>query len=400
MNDNDEITLNIEEEIAHSIGIEDEPVLANDLEQDSNIQPFDPSQIRISGRTTSVDNILKRLKHNEINLNPDFQRMGGIWDRVKKSRLIESLLIRIPIPAFYMDASDENSWIVIDGLQRLTTLKEFVIPDDPEGRLVLHNLEFWKEYEGKGFYDLPRYLQRRIEETEITIFTVEKGTPSNVKFNIFKRINTGGVPLSGQEIRHALNLGASTEFLQQLAESPLFKQATRNSIKPLRMQDRECVLRFIAFIHKSPDLYTSKDELDTFLHEQMRELNEIGRNTPIVLEEYRQRFERAMRYSVSVLGEQAFRKSLGREGNSAPISKPLFESWTVNFDKLTDEQLDGLAVHRTMLIDKFRTLMQDIEFNNAISYSTGTPRRVHYRFRKIAEIIEETLHDAKIITPS
>src|SRR5262249_44885897 len=142
-----------------------------------------------------------------------------------------------------MDATDDDKWIVVDGLQRLTSLKRFVL----DKNLRLCGLEFLSQLKGKAYDELPRNFQRRIAETQVTVYLIEKGTPSDVKFNIFKRINTGGLPLSAQEIRHALNQGKVTKLLAQLANSAEFKKATDNSIRDDRMADREFVLRFLAF---------------------------------------------------------------------------------------------------------------------------------------------------------
>ena len=93
-----------------------------DLDEDESIiQPFDPELIRVETRPMTIDLLLQRIKYEELDLAPDFQRKGGIWNQLTKSRLIESILIRIPLPAFYMDATNEDKWVVIDGLQRLTT---------------------------------------------------------------------------------------------------------------------------------------------------------------------------------------------------------------------------------------------------------------------------------------
>jgi hypothetical protein len=116
------------------------------------VEPFDPALISIATRPMTMDLLLNRIRHNELDLAPDFQRKAGIWKEDARSRLIESMLIRIPLPAFYMDATNEDSWLVVDGLQRLTTLKQFVI----DKSLTLKGLDFLKFLEGKAYDELSR----------------------------------------------------------------------------------------------------------------------------------------------------------------------------------------------------------------------------------------------------
>jgi hypothetical protein len=223
-------------------------------------EPFDPARIRVDTKPMVISLLMDRIRNKEIDLTPGFQRKGGIWSKKAKSQLIESLLIRIPLPAFYMDGGDESKWLVVDGLQRLSTLKSFVI----DRTLVLDGLEFLSECEGKKFDQLPRNLQRRILETQVTVFLIQENTPPEVKFNIFKRINTGGLPLSSQEIRHALHQGTASALLQDLAESAEFRTATNEGIRDDRMGDRECVLRLLAFM-RPPIVSTRQRTLTRFL---------------------------------------------------------------------------------------------------------------------------------------
>jgi hypothetical protein len=351
---------------------------------ESITEPFDPTLIRVEPRPSTTDLILSRIKQKEIDLSPAFQRHDGIWSDEAQSRLIESLLIRIPLPAFYMDATDEDKWVVVDGLQRLSTLKRFVI----DQTLRLTGLEFLYKLNGRTFDELPRSFQRRILETPLTFFLIERGTPAEVKFNIFKRINTGGLPLSAQEIRHALNQGPVTEFLERLAGSSPFLRATGRGINPKRMGDRECVLRFLAFVKTSPDDYKAQD-FDGFLNDAMARLNAAG---PEELHELESMFVRAMNAAHACFGEYAFRKRYDRNNTyKYPINKALFEAWSVNLSRLGSLETSRLAANKTKLIDLFCDLMNNRNFEAAVSQGTGDVRKVRLRFKQIYEIIQKVL---------
>jgi Protein of unknown function DUF262 len=125
---------------------------------DSLVAPFDPTKIRIEARPMTVDLLVRRIKEGALNLSPDFQRKAGLWKPGPQSRLIESMMIRVPIPAFYIDATDEDNWLVVDGLQRLSVLNRFMIRKE----LRLADLEFLTVHNGKTFDGpdgLPRAMQ-------------------------------------------------------------------------------------------------------------------------------------------------------------------------------------------------------------------------------------------------
>ncbi len=346
-------------------------------------QPFEPKEIRIETRTMTVDLLVRRIKADEIDLSPNFQRTAGLWKVGAQSRLIESLLIRIPLPVFYMDATDDDRWLVVDGLQRLTALRRFVIDEE----FSLTELEFLTDLSGKNFSQLPRAMQRRIEEAQLTVHLIQPGTPADVKFNIFKRINTGGLPLSPQEIRHALNQGPAADLLQRLTALPAFEGVAGRSIKNQRMADRECVLRFLSFV-LSPYADYKAPNLDRFLNEQMQRLNDMSE---VEQADLSARFERAMTAAQQLFGDDAFRKRYDPADSRKPINKALFECWSVGLDAMSDQELATLIERRDNLAQAFITLMGDREFDAAISQGTGDPRKVERRFGGIARIIRETL---------
>ena len=354
-------------------------------ESDDQItEPFDPTLIRVETKPLSMDLLISRIREGELNLMPDFQRKAGIWSDAAKSRLIESMLIRIPLPAFYMDASDEDEWLIVDGLQRLTTINRFVIKKD----LKLTGLEFLHHLNDKGFDELPRNLRRRIVETQVTVYLIEKDTPPKAKFNIFRRINTGGLPLSSQEIRHALNQGPATKMLKRLVTSRSFIKATFNGIRDHRMGAQECAVRFLAFSLKSYKNYKTSD-FDGFLNSAMVTLNRAPDSKRSELEES---FINALDASYDIFGMYAFRKQYKKNAWRNPINKALFETWTVNLSLLDDRDLEELKNRKGILVDKFIDLMNSSsEFESAISQGTGNVANVHLRFSKISDLIQEVL---------
>jgi len=373
----------IEEDLSTEDGIEEEIIESSETISD----PFDPTLIRVERTNPTIELLTKRINRNEINLSPDFQRKGGIWTDEAQSRLIESILIRIPLPAFYVDATDEGNWLVVDGLQRLSTLQRFILKQE----FVLKGLEFLHPLEGKKFSELSRAFQRRIEETEVTIFAIQAGTPEEVKFNIFKRINTGGLPLSAQEIRNAINGERVRHFILSLATSIEFKLATQGGIKDKRMADRECVTRFLAFRLTNPKNYPSKD-FDAFLNKTMKRLNDPEQISNAGITSLANEFKDAMNRARRVFGRHAFRKYFGITGRISPINKALFEVIAVNLATLSDDEATALIDKKEDVLAGFAELMDDPEFYLAISQGTGAPARVKLRFSKVESLFTNAIH--------
>jgi len=379
-NNTDQVDGDIPEPAEVDTGVEFEEILGDDR----ILSPFDPTLIRVETRPLTIDILLSRMEDDAINLAPDFQRKAGIWSNEAQSRLIESILIRIPLPAFYFDATDDDNWVVVDGLQRLTTLRRFVLAKE----LSLSGLEFLPQLSGKTYDELPRNFQRRIRETQLTGFMINRGTPEEVKFTIFRRINTGGKPLSSQEIRHALNQGPVTQLLVELAASQEFQRAVNYGVSDDRMDDRELVLRFLTFSLLPYSEYRRQD-FDGFLNRAMREMNALP---AAELTRMSQAFKRAMYWANEIFAKDAFRKRVALGARRKPINKPLFEAWSVNLHLLDDQQLRRLRERRDTLIEGFIALMNnDRGFDNAVSQGTGDVAKVQYRFERIGNLIAEVL---------
>ncbi|MEI8033749.1 MAG: DUF262 domain-containing protein [Chlorobiaceae bacterium] len=391
------------------LGVEQEEMLPDEAERPSpipivksEVQPFDSSNVRIDQRLMSVFEVMRKIERNDINLQPDFQR-HVVWNPTRQSRLIESILLRIPLPTFYLDATREDTWLVVDGLQRLTTLKRFcfepkLLEKEEQKPLVLANMEFLTELEGKTFHEIPRSMQRLIEDTVLNLYIIRPETSPKVKFTIFSRVNTGGLVLMPQEIRHALFQGRATSFLAELAQFPEFLSATTSSISPLRMDDRECVLRFLAFHLIDYTQYGRREQrdrsgrviqqnLDGFLSEAMERLNALGKaNDDQRLSELSAAFRRAMVNAQAIFGNQAFRKMYKRGAKRTQISKPLFEVWSV---LLGQYDLTVLQGKREEIIDGFISLMNQVDFNKAVSLGTGSAKSVYTRFERVDTLLQE-----------
>lgn len=383
--------MNKKREVVDTLEIKDvsNSTVIEEIDESSDPQikkPFDPTKIDMTLKPLIIDSLIKRMQSvpSRIDLDTEFQRRGNLWDETAQSRLIESLLVRIPLPAFYFDGTDDNNWKVVDGLQRLTTLKRFII----DKTLRLQNLEFLKKFDGCGFDDLPLYLRTRIEETHITVYIINPGTPSDVKHNIFKRINTGGLMLTSQEIRHALNQGIPADFIKELADLPEFHKATHNYLKNhKRMEDRDFVTRFVSFYLEGYAHYNS--ELDDFLNDSMGRLKEFS---TVERQQIKINFTKAMNGAHQLFGKYAFRKRFETDDKIHPLNKALFDTWSVNLAQLSEKELKNLIRKKDVVIYKFIELMNnDEDFVKSISTGTGKINAVKTRFTKIEKLINKSL---------
>jgi hypothetical protein len=342
------------------------------------LDPFDPSKINVVRESMSIFQVMRKIDIREIKLDPDFQR-NLVWDKRRQSQLIESILLKIPLPAFYLDAVEPNQWVVVDGLQRLSTLDAFC----NKKSLSLSGLEFLSQkFEGMSFDQLPRSARRDIEETQLTMYIIRPETPPKVKFTIFHRINTGGMVLTAQEIRHATFPGRAPRLLSELAASEEFKAATAFSVNPNRMDDRECVLRHLAFRITNYTKYT-KPDLNDFLGSAMEALNKASEEQ---IDRLAIDFKRAMTLCKEIFGPYAFRKFNREKATRGPISKALFETWSTVVLDVDEEKL--LEDAKNIMDFLERSLQEDQDYIRALTYATGGLTPVRKRFAKAYQIIE------------
>lgn len=344
------------------------------------IEPFDPKSIVITKKNISLDVIIRRLQNKTIEFNPVYQR-NEIWDDVKQSRLIESLMLNIPIPLFYVSADENGKWEVVDGLQRLTAIKLFLVDKE----LKLKGLEFWNGYENCGIDELPPIISNRIYETEFTFVIIEPGSPDELKYNIFNRINTGGVALKSQEIRNALYNGNGTKLLKKLVKSEKFLKATDYSLKDIRMEAQETILRCLCYIIGSSSEYTENDTQKSFLDRNIQKLNSLKE-----FDEIEAKFSLGMERGFELFEKQAFRYiSVGKKRGS--INRTLFEVWGSVLAKLETNKYDLLKDKKTELFAAFSKLCDGNDFYRAVSRDPWKKKNVDYRFNVINKLIDEVI---------
>lgn len=341
-------------------------------------RPWRPEEIRVTTSNFSVRNVLDMIDDEELELAPGFQR-NRVWSRKTRSRLIESILLQIPLPAFYFAQDNDGTMKVVDGLQRLSTVHAFA----REKEFVLRNLEYLAAEEGKSFDQLPALWRRRFHQTQLIAHVIDPQTPPQVKYDIFKRINTGGTPLNTQEIRHALSGQRSRDFLRRCAESSEFIRAVGERFRDhIRMADREMVLRFCAFRMLGPEEY--QRAMDPFLDSANTRLDDPREISTDALDDLAEDFLTAMRLGHGIFGDNAFRKPPGSWGRP-PVNRALFESWSVTLAEAAEEGLyiDGDTVAQSAV----ELMTSDYEYMDSITTSTGDPRKVRYRFAKAREVL-------------
>lgn len=347
-------------------------------------KPFNPNEIDVDISTVNLGSLIEQLENDEIDLQPDFQRAADVWDNVKKSRLIESILLGLPLPSFYFSEDPRSQKLsIIDGLQRICAIRDFILKKDEP--LKLEGLQFLKNFEGMTYSQLARPEVKRIKSLKITMNTLRKGTPLDVKYIIFQRVNTAGEPLTPQEMRHALNQGPAAEFIKELANMESFKKATNYSVKSKRMQDRDFVNRFIAFFIGYQDYM---GDLDMFLNDKMGELNKM---TPTQRDGIRDSFDKAMKCCYQIFRNDTFRKRYSVTDKRKPISKSVYDTLSVNIAWLSDEEqlmlLKKAEVFKTGMI----RLFNDERFNFSISTGTGQKYNVDLRFTMVKSLIKEII---------
>lgn len=362
-------------------------------------KPWDASKIRITTKNFTLREISTQIKDEEIDLAPDFQR-AFVWKARQRTRLVESILLGIPLPAFYFNQEKDGAYQVVDGVQRLTTAHRFM---EGHHTLAKEDLEYLKHLDGQNYAGLDVLLRRRFAATQIVVHVIEPQTPDELKYDIFSRVNTLGSPLSAQEIRHAMSKPRARDFLRDLVALPSFDAATGRVFwrrgpdgflvrEDHRMMDRELALRFCAFCVTPLPRYGAFESLDAFLLEMTRSLD--GRPSKLEpigddeLAALRVKFDRAMQNAAEILGPTAFRRVVVGQGRRGPLNRALFEAQAL---ALVDHQLATLAPRKQEVQEALHRLIAEPEYLGAVTQATGDRHRVWLRLESTREAVLRAL---------
>lgn len=363
-----------------------------EAEFESHEFPFNADKISISSVPVPISRLLERLKEKTISA-PQIQRSENLWTVPQQSRLIESLMLRIPLPLFYVAADSDENWKIVDGLQRVSALRNFLL----DKTLKLSGLEFLGDLDKHSYDELPAKYKNRIIDTTLQFAVISSTTPAEVQRNVFKRLNTGGLPLSQQEIRHALYYDDKVAaLLQELADSPEFKNATGGSINDSRMAAKELALRFIAFLIRDIRVYPRNDDMDSFLSDTMlllsampelsqEKLNKLFHPRTIDSsctykshEIIKDKFIIAMQRAYELFGSYAFRKSLPPDRRT-PVNKALFETVAITLCQIDQVNFERLIQAKESLFCTLQTALTG-ELEHAISRDSHKFASIKKRF--------------------
>lgn len=363
-------------------GIECEENMDESLEEETEAYKEDYIEnIRIDQKILSLFQVCRWIQNKELELRPDFQR-NIVWTLEKRSLLIESLMLKIPIPSFYFDQDKDEKKTVIDGLQRLSAIYDFI-----NDEFSLKGISYLKDCEGKVFSQLERKYRRRIEDTQFTIYILDQQCPDMVKFDVFRRVNTGGMQLNDQEIRNVLATKETRDLLKAMAQSEEFLLATHEKISPIRMLDQELCLRFLAFVFRydTKEGYTKKNgTLTNMLDSAILRLNNSNEKTK---KEWLNGFKLIMRKCYALFGEDAFIKAKERR----VINRALFIAFSIELLKrilqknIEDKKLQQKSDEAKKIL---KHLLEEKKYYNAFTSSTSSQENIKCQFELAQKVLE------------
>lgn len=359
----------------------EEEILFSDEEatiDESLISGIPPEErlLRTQAYDKSVSDVVSMIGtggEGDIILNPDYQR-NYVWDNKKASLLIESLLLNVPIPVIYMAENDDSTWSVVDGLQRLESLRRFFANE-----FKLRGLEVLQELNGDQYSTLNPKAARILRNGILRIILVFKESHPDIKYEIFIRLNRGSIRLTDQELRNCLYRGKFNESLKHLRENAIFLKMMGLSAPHKRMNDAGLILRYFTISenfdfekNKLVDSYAGK--IISSMNKYINSRKDIDTAEINILEK---KFITTAEKAYSVFGKNAFRKINIAGEFEKNLNRAIMDIVMVSFEHIDAEKL---IKHQGEIISLLKELPQrDTEFNNALIISTSDKKQVEYR---------------------
>lgn len=330
----------------------------------------------------SVQTLEEKWENGDL-LLPDIQR-EYVWDNPRASRLVESLLLNIPIPVLYFAETEDAKWEIFDGHQRVRSVVRFL-----KNEFRLSSLTVLAEFNGRRFHQLPQREQRFLTSRMMRAVVISDDSHPSMKFEIFERLNTGAVILNAQELRNSLYRGSFNTMLRELVSDEKYRECIGTVAPRKRMVDEEFALRYFAL---RADLESYRPPLKKFLNDYMRSVqNAPGRELAVL----RAQFGRTVAQIAAVWGSAAF-KVTDRDGHSTERTpnRALFDAQMLAFD-LVPSTVDAVD-YRKLLIREFAKLYRNDEFIDSISLATGDRSRTLYRIAQAIAAINAAGIDVRM----
>ena len=372
---------------------EEETIEFEDKEGDEELN-IAPAKRKIFTKASDPEiiSLHQKWKRGKLILQPEFQRYF-VWDKKKASRLIESVLLTVPLPVIYLAEDPDSKEYVIDGQQRLTSFFAFIDgvfpPENTPFKLT--GMSVYKELNGKKFKDLGEDIQDKIQYYELRTITIKKESEPELKFEIFERLNTGSVPLNYMEIRNCVYRGPYIKLLHEMVQDSDFRLLMGLDKPHPRMIDVELVLRFASFYHATYLKY--QYPMRGFFNRDMEKFQMISKEEAA---ELKKAFKNSVMILRSLFGQNAFRRyHTGTEENpngeweTKQFNASLFDVWMNIFsDKDKNRVFACLDSLREGLLDLMST---NGEFIDAIMVGTSANEKVRKRFDLSRKVVEEIL---------
>ena len=357
---------------------ESEDVLGEEIPKEKRV-------LRTQAYDKSVYDLVSMIDNEDICLDPHYQR-SYIWDNKKASLLVESILLNVPIPVIYVEEDEDSKWNVVDGLQRLNSLRRFF-----SNEFKLTGLEVLSELNRLQYSTLPSKAQRILRNGILRIIVILQESHPEIKYDIFLRLNRGSVRLNEQELRNCLYRGSLNNFLKDLRDVERFRTILGLDKPHPRFVDAELALRAIAladqFDPTTGSVKSYAGKMKGFLNSYMEENKHADVSK---LEKLRQLFLKNLDCSIEVFGNKVFRKiDPATGGAERQINRAVYDVVMVGF---THYSVDDVKTRKQAIYDGFVSLLSsDKDFSDALTFGTSDKAKVEYRLNKWAKSLESIM---------